>query len=93
MITSDYPFVAEDWVEVLFHGVPGHIGHPQYYPEGDPYADFLPPAIGLDHQERWRAVVVVQSGAPKGTARNGPEYVDPFLVLSGTANGSAPGSG
>jgi hypothetical protein len=75
------PFVEDDWVEVVFQGVPGHIGHSRDYPEGDPYSSFLPPAI--EDEGGWRAVLVVQRGTPKGTSRSSQEYVDPLLVLSG----------
>jgi hypothetical protein len=40
-----------DWIEVTAQAVPPHIGSPTPgcgYENGDPYADFLPPAIRTD---------------------------------------------
>ena len=76
------------WVEVRAQGVPAHIGTPTPgygYEDGDPFADFLPPAITLEgeDEDRLRAVVIVTSETRKGTARAGQEYVDPLLVLTG----------
>ena len=83
-----------DWVEVIAQGVPAHIGSPTPgcgYESGDPYADFLPPAIpdsqddddSYDGSRLMQAVVFVTSETQKGTDRAGQEYVDPLLVLSG----------
>ena len=69
---------AEHWVEITFQGVPGHIGHASYYPDGDPYASFLPPVV--DDPEKLRAVVVVQEGRKDKDVQR---YVDPLLTLSG----------
>jgi len=74
----------ESWVEVFAQAVPGHIGHPSHYPEGDPYADFLPP-VSADYDPYAdtgtnRAVVLVQSGRDR---KEGQRYVDPLLVLTG----------
>ena len=68
----------EHWVEITFQGVPGHIGHPSYYPGRDPYASFLPPVV--DDPEKLRAVVVVQEGWKDKDVQR---YVDPLLTLSG----------
>ncbi len=68
----------EEWVEITFQGVPGHIGHPSYYPDGDPYASFLPPVV--DDPEKLRAVVIVQEGRNEKDVQR---YVDPLLTLSG----------
>jgi len=54
--------------------------------DGDPYADFLPPAVavGADgDSEFMRAVVFVTEETKKGTSRAGQEYQDPLLVLTG----------
>ena len=54
----------------------------------DPYADFLPPPVlaGKDGEPEFlRAVVFVTERTPKGTPRNGQEYVHPLLVISGEA--------
>ena len=65
------------WVEVLAQGVPPHIGSPTPgcgYEEGDPYAEFLPPALPTDEQgehEFLRAVVFVRLETAKGTGGNG----------------------
>jgi hypothetical protein len=78
-----------DWVTVTAQGVPAHIGTPtpgHGYEAGDPYADFLPPAIDMPPNEevlRLRAVVIIQEGTKKGTSRSHQEYADPLLVLTG----------
>src|SRR5947209_14447640 len=78
-----------EWVEVIAQGVPAHIGSPTPgcgYEAGDPYADFLPPAIEVppeDDGQTMRAVVFVTAGTPKATARSPQEYLNPLLVLSG----------
>jgi hypothetical protein len=78
-----------EWLGVLAQGVPAHVGTPTPgfgYEAGDPYADFLPPAVQVhpdDHGSAMRAVVIVTEGTPKGTDRSGQEYVDPLLILSG----------
>ena len=80
-----------EWVDVIAQGVPAHIGSPTPgcgYETGDPYAEFLPPAIEVpvdDDEIALRAVVFVTPGTEKGTARSGQEYVEPLLLLSGTA--------
>jgi hypothetical protein len=77
------------WVEVTAQSVPPHIGSPTLgcgYESGDPYADFLPPPVETDESGQApydRAVVFVTDETRKGTARNGQEYLDPLLVLSG----------
>jgi hypothetical protein len=74
-----------EWVEVMGQGVPAHIGTPSpgYANEsGDPFADFLPPAIPVPNNDdgtTLRAMVVIRRGAEKV----GQEYVQPLLVLSG----------
>lgn len=78
-----------DWVEVVAQGVPAHIGSPAPgcgYEDGDPYAEFLPPALQTDEggeHEYMRAVVIVRAGTPKGTARSAQEYTSPLLMLTG----------
>ena len=75
----------EEWVKVLAQAVPPHIGHPSDYPEGDPYASFLPPAV-QDYDPVTgtapfnRAVVIVQAGRDE---KDGQRYTDPLLVMSG----------
>src|SRR5438874_935057 len=87
---DEYP--GCDWVEVMGQGVPAHIGTPSpgYGCEsGDPFADFLPPAIPVpenDDGTTLRAMVIVRRGAEKV----GQEYVRPLLVLSGQEYGSMP---
>ncbi|MBI2761351.1 MAG: hypothetical protein HYX51_08005 [Chloroflexi bacterium] len=78
----------DDYVEVWCQAVPAHIGHPSDYPEGDPYADFLPPPVRLDEVEEpygppYRAVFICGPLTTKGTTRSGQEYVDPLIVLTG----------
>jgi len=85
--TGEY-YLGCDWIEVCGQGVPGHIGTPTAgfgYESGDPYADFLPPAITLEDEDddRMRAVVIVTGETKKGTERSGQEYVEPLLVFTG----------
>src|SRR5262245_48658002 len=75
----------EDWTEVYAQAVPAHIGHPSDYPNGDPYADFLPPVVQQYNPETGeapyhRAVVIVQRGRDRKDVQR---YVDPLMVLSG----------
>jgi hypothetical protein len=78
-----------DWIEVIAQGVPAHIGSPTPgcgYEDGDPYAEFLPPALWTDENgehEYMRAVVFVRAGTAKGTKRSAQEYTSPLLVLTG----------
>ena len=82
-------FPMPKWVTVTAQAVPPHIGSPTPgcgYENGDPYGEFLPPPVETDENgeaEYHRAVVFVTDRTEKGTARNGQEYVDPLLVLSG----------
>jgi hypothetical protein len=82
-------YLGCDWVEVIAQGVPAHIGSPTPgcgYEDGDPYAEFLPPALHTDENgehEYLRAVVFVKAGTPKGTARSGQEYSSTLLVCTG----------
>jgi hypothetical protein len=73
----------EEWIEVYAQAVPPHIGHPSDYPEGDPYADFLPPVVqdyDPETERPYRAVVIVrQDRSEKDVQR----YVDPLIVMSG----------
>lgn len=74
-----------EWIDVIAQGVPAHIGSPTAglgYDSGDPYSEFLPPAIEVsaeDEGHQLRAVVFVIAG----TEKVGQRYVDPLLVLSG----------
>jgi hypothetical protein len=78
-----------EWVDVIAQGVPAHIGNPTPgcgYESGDPYADFLPPAVEAnDDCTGLRAVVFITEGTAKGTARSGQEYINPLLVMSASA--------
>ena len=82
-LPKSYSFDTE-WVEVFAQAVPPHIGHPSQYPEGDPYADFLPPVVECDPETGEgpfnRAVVIVAEGR---NAKDGQRYVDPLLTLTG----------
>jgi hypothetical protein len=73
---SGWPAGDEDWIEIHIQGVPGHIGHPGEYPEGDLYS-FLPPVV--DDPDALRAVVFVDDLSSKERQ----EYINPILVLSG----------
>jgi hypothetical protein len=83
-IPRRHPFDKE-WVEVFAQAVPPHIGHPSEYPEGDLYADFLPPVVE-DYDPKTgegpynRAVVIVQKGRDKKDVQR---YVDPLIVMTG----------
>ena len=83
------PFTDPRWVTVTAQAVPPHIGSPTPgcgYEDGDTYADFLPPPIETDEMGQAvynRAVVFVTDETRKGTARNGQEYANPLLVLTG----------
>jgi hypothetical protein len=78
-----------EWIEVTAQGVPSHIGSSTPglgYENGDPYAEFLPPALVTDENgdaEFMRAVVIVTEKTEKGTARHPQEYVNPLLTLDG----------
>jgi hypothetical protein len=80
------------WVDVMGQGVPAHIGTPTFgygYESGDPYANFLPPAVPMPANEDeapLRAMVVVRAQ----TEKVGQEYVDPLVVLSGEEYASIP---
>ena len=77
------------WIEVVGQGVPPHVGTPTDgfgYERGDPYADFLPPAVIVDSSGDaifLRAVVIVTRDSPKGTPRSAQEYVAPLLIFKG----------
>ncbi len=65
---------------VTAQGVPSWIGSGEGYAEGDPYADFLPPAVEPDEEfGKLRAVVFVHDQDHK----IGQRYQDPLLILSG----------
>jgi hypothetical protein len=82
-------YVGCEWIRVIAQGVPAHVGTPTPgfgYDDGDPYAEFLPPAVQVnsDGDSKFvRAVVIVTEDTQKGTARSGQEYANPLLVLSG----------
>jgi hypothetical protein len=73
-----------EWAIVLGQAVPSHIGTPSDgygYESGDPYADFLPPAVPVhdDNAIVLRPMVAVR----ESTEKVGQEYIGPLLVLSG----------
>ena len=78
------------WIDVMAQALPAHIGTPTPgygYESGDPYSEFLPPAIQIEteaDEARFRAVVFVAAGTEKGTPRSPQEYASPLLVLPGT---------
>ena len=44
-------YIGCEWIRVSTQGVPAHIGTPTRgfsYEDGDPYADFLPPAVEVN---------------------------------------------
>jgi hypothetical protein len=72
------PF-KERWIEVYAQAVPAHIGHPSEYPDGDPYADFLPPVT--EHDEGTpRAVFIIDKDHYQ---KEGQRYIAPLLMLTG----------
>src|SRR5436190_13255195 len=84
------------WIEVRAQGVAPHIGSPTEglgYENGDPYAEFLPPAVLATkdgESEYMRAVVIITENTTKGTARSGQEYANPLLTLSGREYANMP---
>ena len=85
-----------EWIEVIAQGVPPHVGSPTPglgYESGDPYVEFLPPAVITSENgeaEYMRAVVIITEDTTKGTARSGQEYVNPLLTLSGPEYANLP---
>ena len=71
-----------DWVEVFLTSVPSHIGYSDEYPEGDPYADFLPPPVTPEEYEECvpRAIVIVRKD--KGE-KEGQRYIDAIATIPG----------
>lgn len=78
-----------EWIKATAQGVPPHIGSPtpgSGYEDGDPYAEFLPPAVVTNEDgeaPHMRAVVFVTENTEKGTPRHGQQYVNPLLTISG----------
>lgn len=78
-----------EWIEVTAQAVPPHIGSSTPglgYEDGDPYAEFLPPALATDEDgdaEFMRAVVIITAETEKGTVRHPQEYSNPLLTLDG----------
>ncbi|HYT89782.1 MAG TPA: hypothetical protein VEL76_13825 [Gemmataceae bacterium] len=75
----------EEFIKVFAQAVPAHIGHPSSYPEGDPYADFLPPVVMEYDPETGeapfdRAVLIIREDRAE---KVGQRYTDPILVLTG----------
>ena len=89
-------YTACEWIAVTAQGVPPHIGSPTPglgYENGDPFADFLPPAVVTNEDgeaQHLRAVVIVTENTKKGTSRNSQEYVDPLLTLAGQEYANLP---
>ncbi len=78
-----------EWIEVTAQAVPPHIGSSTPglgYEDGDPYAEFLPPALATDEDgdaEFMRAIVIITAETEKGTVRHPQEYSNPLLTLDG----------
>lgn len=78
-----------EWIEVAAQAVPPHIGSSTPglgYEDGDPYAEFLPPALATDETgeaEFLRAVMIITEKTEKGTARHPQEYSNPLLTIDG----------
>jgi len=67
----------ETWVHVLIQCVPTHIQ------DTGPGWEFLPPPVEDTVEGPARAVLFVRAVAGKGTARNGQEYHETLLCLTG----------
>lgn len=80
-------FFDDEYVQIYAQAVSTHIGHPSHYPDGDLYADFLPPVVGADQpkppDEPFRAVFICGPKTTVGTARSPQEYVDPLVAMTG----------
>jgi hypothetical protein len=82
-------YIGCEWFRVSAQAVPAQVGTPTRgfgYEKGDPYADFLPPALEVNTEgdsEFMRAVIIVTEETKKGTVRSPQEYVNPLVVLSG----------
>jgi hypothetical protein len=82
-------YIGCEWIRVTAQAVPAHVGTPTKgfgYEDGDPYTDFLPPAVRVNAEgdsDFMRAVMIVTEDTQKGTARCAQEYANPLLVLSG----------
>src|SRR5258708_38043434 len=75
----------EEWVSVYAQAVPAHIGHASHYPEGDPYADYLPPVVqNYDPESHeaspYRAVLILMEGRDEKIIQR---YTDPLLMMTG----------
>ncbi|MCI0463679.1 MAG: hypothetical protein L0Z62_42635 [Gemmataceae bacterium] len=74
----------EEFIKVFAQAVPAHIGHPSCYPEGDPFAEFLPPVVEYDPKTGeapfHRAVFIIRADRAQ---KVGQRYTDPILVLTG----------
>lgn len=85
-----------EWIEVRAQAVPSHVGSSTPglgYENGDPYAEFLPPAVVTDEDgqaEFMRAVVLITEETKKGTVRNPQEYSNPLMTLEGKQYASMP---
>jgi len=69
-------FGDDRFTPILVQGVPAHIDG-----AGAEW-EFLPPPVPPE-SKTMRAVVFVEANYVKGTARNGQEYVQPLLTLTG----------
>ena len=83
--SGDIGPLTQRWVEVWAQAVPAHIGHPSIYPEGDPYAWFLPPVVEYDpddEEREWtpRAVIIVDEDHSEKDVQR---YPDSLMVLTG----------
>ena len=82
-------YIGCEWIRVSAQGVPAHVGTPTRgfsYEDGDPYADFLPPAVEVNAEgdsDFMRAVVIVTEETRKDTARSPQEYPNPLVIISG----------
>lgn len=78
---GDWADDLDDLVELYAQAVPPHIDYT------GPIWDWLPPPVpdtdDLEVVPTPRAVFIVGPNTSKGTARNGQEYVNPLLVLTG----------
>lgn len=72
-----------EWIEVTAQAVPPHIDY-----TGKIW-NFLPAPVDKDGS-MWRAVVFITENTKKGTKRNGQEYINPLLTITGKEYLSVP---
>lgn len=81
---TPYSFGDRNWIRITMQSVPSHIGAKWNGYESDIYSYFLPPTIPEELEDEYdRAIVFCHEFDRKGTDRNGQEWHDPLLILTG----------